>query len=76
MEGLNLGGAGGLGAAGREAIIVFDPFEERFAGGCRDGGVGPPSHRQPFVPTARRYSVTCTPLDTPRSAASALRIAG
>lgn len=76
MERLNVGAAGGLGGAGRVAIIEIDPFKEGFAGCCRDGRAGGGGHGQPLVPTARRYSVTWTVPDTPASIVSALRIAG
>lgn len=60
------------GRTGFVAIVMFDPFEERLAGGGRYRG----GHGYPLVPTARRYSVTWTPFVTPASTASALRIAG
>jgi hypothetical protein len=76
MEGLNVGATGGLGGAGRVAIIEIDPFKEGFAYRRRDGRAGSGRHNQPLVPTARRYSVTWTVPDTPASIVSALRIAG
>jgi hypothetical protein len=57
VEGLNFDAAGGLGGAGRVAIIEIDPFKESFPGGWRDDRLAV-RHDQPLVPTARRYSVT------------------
>lgn len=76
MERLDGGAAGGLGGASRVAIIIVDPIEERFSGCGRDGARQRGRHGQPLVPTARRYSVTCTVPVTPVSTASAFRIAG
>jgi hypothetical protein len=76
VEGLGLGAAGRLGKAGRVAIVVLDPFEERLARCGRNGRALGARHGQPLVPTARRYSMTWAAPDTPASTISALRIAG
>lgn len=73
VKGRGLRAALGDGGTGRVAIVLLDPFEERLAGSGWDRR-GRGCH--PFVPTARRYSVTWTSPVTPASTASALRIAG
>lgn len=76
MEGLGLDAAGGELGSRSIAVIAFDPFEQGFAGRGRYGFGLTARHAQPFVPTARRYSVTWTPPTTPASTISALTIAG
>lgn len=71
-----LGFGDARGVSGRVAMIVLQPFSRGFEEGRGDAR-GSATHRaQPFVPIARRYSVTMTLLVGGRSTASAVVIAG
>ena len=53
MEGLGLRAAGGMGKAGRVAIVELDPLEEGLPGRRRDRRTACERHDQPLVPIAR-----------------------